>query len=115
MSFGGAPQSAAGAADRRRAGRAQSRQPTLDAIKRAEQDLAAPPNENEHVRRFKHAHAVERAMQGARLGAKRNWLAAAARGALLANFDDDDVYLDSYLERLVGALRSHGAPTSRSR
>ena len=46
---------------------------------------------------------------GFTLGAKRNWLAATARGAIHANFDDDDVYLPSYLSRMVHALTSHGA------
>ena len=36
------------------------------------------------------------------LGSKRNWLCAAARGAIVANFDDDDVYVPTYLERMVG-------------
>jgi hypothetical protein len=40
------------------------------------------------------------------LGAKRNWLAAHAKGDIHANFDDDDVYLPSYVTRMVGALAS---------
>jgi len=43
------------------------------------------------------------------LGAKRNWLASAAHGEVLANFDDDDVYLPAYLERMVSALLAHDA------
>ena len=40
------------------------------------------------------------------LGAKRNWLAAHAKGAYHVNFDDDDVYLPSYVARMVHALRT---------
>ena len=40
------------------------------------------------------------------LGAKRNWLAAQAGGEYHVNFDDDDVYLPSYVERMVAALRA---------
>lgn len=47
--------------------------------------------------------------EGLSLGAKRNWLAAAARGTIHANFDDDDVYLPSYLDRMVGALQDSDA------
>jgi hypothetical protein len=54
--------------------------------------------------------AVFRAVKtGFSLGTKRNWLAANAQGSVHANFDDDDVYLPSYIERMVGALRESGA------
>lgn len=43
------------------------------------------------------------------LGAKRNWLASQAKGTVLANFDDDDLYLESYVDRMVSALVLHGA------
>lgn len=43
------------------------------------------------------------------LGSKRNWLASQARGAVLANFDDDDVYAPSYLTRMCTALLTHEA------
>jgi hypothetical protein len=43
------------------------------------------------------------------LGSKRNWLASRARGTLLANFDDDDVYCAPYLQRLGTALLRHDA------
>ena len=42
--------------------------------------------------------------EGMTLGAKRNWLCAKARGTLHANFDDDDIYLPSYIARMAGAL-----------
>ena len=43
------------------------------------------------------------------IGGKRNWLAQRARGQVLASFDDDDVYLPSYLRRMVSALHFDGA------
>ena len=43
------------------------------------------------------------------VGAKRNWLAAKAKGEILVAFDDDDVYSDEYLSRMVGALRENSA------
>ena len=43
------------------------------------------------------------------LGSKRNWLSSQARGSILANFDDDDIYLPTYLERMVAAMQVHGA------
>ena len=38
------------------------------------------------------------------LGSKRNWLAAQARGELIAHFDDDDHYTPEYLARMVAHL-----------
>jgi hypothetical protein len=43
------------------------------------------------------------------LGEKRNRLSARASGAVLAHFDDDDVYLPGYLTRMVTALLDHRA------
>jgi len=43
------------------------------------------------------------------LGGKRNFLTAKARGEVLANFDDDDIYLPSYLARMVTTLLAHDA------
>lgn len=43
------------------------------------------------------------------LGAKRNWLSSQARGAILANFDDDDVYCNQYLSRMVSAMQASDA------
>jgi hypothetical protein len=59
----------------------------------------------EECRKSLHA-AIE---TGLPLGAKRNWIAAHARGDVHANFDDDDVYLPTYVERMVGALHSSRA------
>ena len=46
---------------------------------------------------------------GVTLGAKRNWMAARAKGSLHCNMDDDDIYLPCYLERMVGALAAANA------
>ena len=43
------------------------------------------------------------------VGGKRNWLAGKARGSVLAAFDDDDIYLPDYLERMVSVLSCEGA------
>lgn len=51
-----------------------------------------------------------RAASGAMsIGEKRNWLSLRASGTLLANFDDDDYYLPSYLERMCSTLRAYAA------
>ena len=43
------------------------------------------------------------------VGGKRNWLAQKAQGTVLAAFDDDDIYMPDYLERMVGTLQRDGA------
>ena len=42
-------------------------------------------------------------------GAKRNSLVTLARGAIVVQFDDDDVYTSRYVERVVSAMRETGA------
>ncbi|KAH8096085.1 hypothetical protein JL720_3435 [Aureococcus anophagefferens] len=44
-----------------------------------------------------------------RVGVKRNWLANAAMGQIVAHFDDDDLYAPTYVERMVKALDSKKA------
>ena len=43
------------------------------------------------------------------LGSKRNWLSSQAKGTILCNFDDDDVYSPHYIERLASNLLHHDA------
>lgn len=42
--------------------------------------------------------------QRSSVGAKRNWLAQAAHGQILAHFDDDDYYAPHYLEQMLDML-----------
>ncbi|KAJ8605512.1 hypothetical protein CTAYLR_000046 [Chrysophaeum taylorii] len=42
------------------------------------------------------------------LGAKRRWLCEQARGEVVANMDDDDLYEPTYLARMLAALGSTG-------
>jgi len=49
------------------------------------------------------------------LGTKRNRLARLARGGVLANFDDDDVYRPEYLSRMVSALLPTGTAVEEPR
>ena len=43
------------------------------------------------------------------VGGKRNWLAGKAAGSILVAFDDDDLYLPDYIDRMVSAMQSSGA------
>ena len=43
------------------------------------------------------------------IGEKRNFLSRRASGTLIANFDDDDLYLPSYIARMSSALRRYDA------
>lgn len=47
----------------------------------------------------------------ATVGAKRARLVAAARGEVIAHFDDDDYYAPDYLARMLGALAGHDLVT----
>ena len=45
------------------------------------------------------------------IGVKRNRLGSLARGQIIVQFDDDDVYLADYVDRIVGALLD-GSPAA---
>ena len=83
--------------------------PDVKALEKAERearDLKAPQNaSSQEVTLFK----MRINMDAFTLGSKRNFLAAHARGSIHANFDDDDIYLPQYLERMVAALRASDA------
>ena len=57
--------------------------------------------------RVRYRHGPDDARQG--LGAKRNWLVDAARGDVVACFDDDNVYGPAYLQTMVSHLERSGA------
>jgi hypothetical protein len=79
--------------------------PTITALGKVQLALDSPQDVDASNDMRERAEARRRALKGAlSIGAKRNWLAANARGEIHANFDDDDVYLPTYLARMVGAL-----------
>ena len=47
------------------------------------------------------------------IGAKRNWLAERAAGAVIAHFDDDDYYAPDYLRTMLERLTRHGADMAK--
>ena len=60
-------------------------------------------------KRVRYFHAPVLPPRVRSVGAKRNFLAGKARGAILAAFDDDDVYADDYLSRMARALLASSA------
>ena len=55
--------------------------------------------------RIRYQHCAQRLT----VGEKRNRLIAAARGEILAHFDDDDFYAPNYVESMVGILENNSA------
>lgn len=85
--------------------RPEQRQQTLERLREASVRAETPES-----RRAWGALIGELEGSGAlSIGVKRNWLVAQARGPLIAHFDDDDVYLPSYLSRMAAVLMGSGA------
>ncbi|KAK7253521.1 hypothetical protein SO694_000011071 [Aureococcus anophagefferens] len=59
--------------------------------------------------RVRYAHRPGGAYDDDATGAKRNELVQKARGAVVVQFDDDDVYTPRYVERVLSAMRGAGA------
>ena len=77
----------------------------VKALDEAEHDHEWYELEDEGRESTLYASTVRRVLT---LGSKRNWLCSQARGAIYAHFDDDDVYLPSYLSRMATALLGNG-------